>query len=60
MEPVTHPPEPMETRPPPPYDESIENNYHKTDEAILGSKSIFVLTLLITSYTNDDIQFRDF
>lgn len=37
VEPVTHPPEAVETRPPPDLDLQHELDLHNTDEAILGS-----------------------
>lgn len=43
VEPVTHPPEPVETRPPPGVDLQRELDFHKTDEAILGSKYFYLL-----------------
>ncbi|XP_049869625.1 neurexin-4 [Pectinophora gossypiella] len=47
VEPVTHPPEPIETRPPPDVDLQRELDYHKTDEAILGTVLAFIFLLLI-------------
>ena len=38
VEPVTHPPERLETRPPPDLDLQHEIDMHNTDEAILGSQ----------------------
>ncbi|XP_073942606.1 neurexin-4 isoform X2 [Choristoneura fumiferana] len=46
VEPVTHPPEPVETRPPPPRDPS-DTDMHTTDEAILGTVLAFIFLLLI-------------
>lgn len=41
VEPVTHPPLILETRPPPILDQDLlAKDYHKTDEAILGSKNL--------------------
>lgn len=40
VEPVTHPPEPVETRPPPDVDLQRELDLNKTDEAILGSECL--------------------
>ncbi|KAG7307721.1 hypothetical protein JYU34_006292, partial [Plutella xylostella] len=39
VEPVTHPPEPIETRPPPDAND-LGPDFHKTDEAILGIMSV--------------------
>lgn len=47
VEPVTHPPEPLETRPPPGVDLQHELDYHKTDEAILGTVLACIFLLLI-------------
>ncbi|KAL0832456.1 hypothetical protein ABMA28_000688 [Loxostege sticticalis] len=47
VEPVTHPPEPVETRPPPDRDLQAELDYHKTDEAILGTVLAFIFLLLV-------------
>ncbi|KAG6457370.1 neurexin-4 isoform X1 [Manduca sexta] len=47
VEPVTHPPEPIETRPPPLVDLQHELDYHKTDEAILGTVLAFIFLMLI-------------
>ncbi|XP_026321952.1 neurexin-4 isoform X2 [Hyposmocoma kahamanoa] len=47
VEPVTHPPEPTETRPPPDVDLQSDLDYHKTDEAILGTVLAFIFLLLI-------------
>lgn len=39
VEPFTHPPDIVETRPPPIVDEDkLREAYHQTDSAILGSK----------------------
>ncbi|XP_063360126.1 neurexin-4 [Cydia amplana] len=46
VEPVTHPPEPIETRPPPPRDPA-DTDMHTTDEAILGTVLAFIFLLLI-------------
>lgn len=38
VEPITHPPDIIETRPPPIVDEEqLRKAYHQTDSAILGS-----------------------
>ncbi|XP_028165435.1 neurexin-4 [Ostrinia furnacalis] len=47
VEPVTHPPEAVETRPPPRTDLQAERDYHKTDEAILGTVLAFIFLLLV-------------
>ncbi|XP_072939887.1 neurexin-4 [Epargyreus clarus] len=47
VEPVTHPPEPIETRPPPDVDLQSEMDFHRTDEAILGTVLAFIFLLLI-------------
>ncbi|XP_050681113.1 neurexin-4 [Leptidea sinapis] len=47
VEPVTHPPEPVETRPPPRTDLDAELDYHRTDEAILATVLAFIFLLLI-------------
>ncbi|XP_004931219.1 neurexin-4 isoform X1 [Bombyx mandarina] len=47
VEPVTHPPEPVETRPPPALDLQHEINFRKTDEAILGTVLGFIFLLLV-------------
>ncbi|XP_046963642.1 neurexin-4 isoform X2 [Vanessa cardui] len=47
VEPVTHPPERAETRPPPPADLASDLDYHRTDEAILGTVLAFIFLLLI-------------
>jgi hypothetical protein len=50
VEPVTHPPDVIETRPPPVVDEDkLRQIYQRTDSAILGGKimSIFYKALLI-------------
>ncbi|XP_052755482.1 neurexin-4 isoform X2 [Galleria mellonella] len=47
VEPVTHPPEPVETRPPPALDLQHDLDYHRTDEAILGTVLAFIFLLLI-------------
>ncbi|XP_045766174.1 neurexin-4 isoform X1 [Maniola jurtina] len=47
VEPVTHPPEPVETRPPPPADLGDDLDFHSTDEAILGTVLAFIFLLLI-------------
>ncbi|XP_060801715.1 neurexin-4 [Amyelois transitella] len=47
VEPVTHPPERAETRPPPLGDLSRELDYHKTDEAILATVLALIFVLLI-------------
>ncbi|XP_045526116.1 neurexin-4 isoform X1 [Pieris brassicae] len=46
VEPVTHPPEPIETRPPPPVDNTADD-LHRTDEAILATVLAFIFLLLI-------------
>ncbi|CAK1598381.1 unnamed protein product [Parnassius mnemosyne] len=46
VEPVTHPPEPVETRPPPPVDPSALD-VHRADEAILATVLAFIFLLLI-------------
>lgn len=46
VEPVTHPPDMVETRPAPIVDEDkVRRAYNQTDSAILGSTSIFVYTI---------------
>ncbi|CAB3222790.1 unnamed protein product [Arctia plantaginis] len=47
VEPVTHPPERLETRPPPGVNLQQELDYHKTDEAILGTVLAFIFLMLI-------------
>ncbi|CAH2071974.1 unnamed protein product, partial [Iphiclides podalirius] len=47
VEPVTHPPEPAETRPPPAVDLQRDLDFHRTDEAILGTVLVFIFLLLI-------------
>lgn len=43
VEPVTHPPDVIETRPPPIVDEEKLNKiYQRTDSAILGGKKVSV------------------
>ncbi|CAH2105201.1 unnamed protein product [Euphydryas editha] len=47
VEPVTHPPEAPETRPPPPADLAADLDFHRTDEAILGSEYLARLLVYI-------------
>ncbi|XP_041970280.1 neurexin-4 isoform X2 [Aricia agestis] len=47
VEPVTHPPEPVETRPPPPTDLADDLQLHRTDEAILATVLALIFLLLI-------------
>ncbi|XP_013164723.1 PREDICTED: neurexin-4 isoform X1 [Papilio xuthus] len=47
VEPVTHPAETPETRPPPPNDLQAELDFHRTDEAILGTVLAFIFLLLV-------------
>ncbi|XP_063893286.1 neurexin-4 isoform X2 [Helicoverpa armigera] len=47
VEPVTHPPERVETRPPPDLDLQRDLDLHNTDEAILGTVLAFIFLLLI-------------
>lgn len=48
VEPITHPPNMMETRPPPEVDEDkVRAAYHETDTAILGSVLFIILLALI-------------
>ncbi|CAH0729114.1 unnamed protein product, partial [Brenthis ino] len=47
VEPVTHPPERAETRPPPPADLGADLDHHRADEAILGTVLAFIFLLLI-------------
>ncbi|CAH0407172.1 unnamed protein product [Chilo suppressalis] len=47
VEPVTHPPEPAETRPPPPVDLQADMHLHRTDEAILATVLVFIFLLLV-------------
>ncbi|CAK1542832.1 unnamed protein product [Leptosia nina] len=46
VEPVTHPPEPTETRPPP-FVDVTSDDLHRTDEAILATVLAFIFLLLI-------------
>lgn len=52
MEPVTHPPEIIETRPPPMLDEELlRRAYDQTDSAILGSKKLTHISLIFLHLT---------
>ncbi|GBP09577.1 Neurexin-4 [Eumeta japonica] len=47
VEPVTHPPEPVEARPAPPVDLVTGENLHRTDEAILGTMLVIIFIVLV-------------
>ena len=48
VEPITHPPDIMETRPPPTIDEDkLRQIYQRTDSAILGGKYIKLILMIM-------------
>ncbi|XP_050293158.1 neurexin-4 isoform X2 [Anthonomus grandis grandis] len=51
VEPITHPPDLVETRPPPIYDEEkVRRAYNQTDSAILGSILAVVFLILVALF----------